>query len=98
MWQGNSGDVTMLIPVIDRLRGRFAMVRVCIVAEQDNLLSRTGVNAVFGAGQDRNKDAARPRRCQALSPIKAGMKVNFTLIPGANGSWVFDTLKPAGRN
>jgi Cu(I)/Ag(I) efflux system protein CusF len=30
-----------------------------------------------------------------LSTIKAGMKVNFTLVKGANGVWVVDTLKPA---
>jgi Cu(I)/Ag(I) efflux system protein CusF len=30
-----------------------------------------------------------------LSAIKAGMKVNFTLVKGANGSWMVDTLKPA---
>ena len=32
-----------------------------------------------------------------LSTIKAGMKVNFTLVKGANGSWTVDTLKPAGN-
>jgi Cu(I)/Ag(I) efflux system periplasmic protein CusF len=29
-----------------------------------------------------------------LSTIKAGMKVNFTLVKGANGAWMVDTLKP----
>jgi len=32
-----------------------------------------------------------------LSAIKAGMKVNFTLVKGANGSWTVDTLKPSGN-
>ena len=32
-----------------------------------------------------------------LSTIKAGMKVNFTLIKGANGSWTVDSLKPSGN-
>jgi Cu(I)/Ag(I) efflux system periplasmic protein CusF len=30
-----------------------------------------------------------------LSTVKAGMKVNFTLVKGSNGAWVVDTLKPA---
>jgi Cu(I)/Ag(I) efflux system protein CusF len=32
-----------------------------------------------------------------LSTVKAGMKVNFTLVKGANGAWVVDTLKPASQ-
>jgi hypothetical protein len=33
MWPGNTADVTTLIPVIDRLRRRFAIARVCVVAD-----------------------------------------------------------------
>ena len=33
MWPGN-GDVTTLIPVIDRLRARFTIARVCVVADR----------------------------------------------------------------
>src|SRR5262245_43246117 len=33
MWPGNTADVTTLIPVIDRLRRRFAITRVCVVAD-----------------------------------------------------------------
>src|SRR3954470_22112606 len=29
MWPGNTADVTVLVPVIDRLRSRFAIGRVC---------------------------------------------------------------------
>jgi len=32
MWPGDTADVTTLIPVIDRLRQRFAIGRVCVVA------------------------------------------------------------------
>ena len=32
-----------------------------------------------------------------LSTIKAGMKVNFTLVKGTNGSWTVDSLKPSGN-
>src|SRR5262245_48902101 len=30
-----------------------------------------------------------------LSAVKAGMKVNFTLVRGSDGAWTVDTLKPA---
>jgi hypothetical protein len=33
MWPGNTADVTTLIPVIDRLRRRFAIGRICVVAD-----------------------------------------------------------------
>ena len=35
IWPGNTADVTTLIPVIDRLRRRFAIARVCVVARHD---------------------------------------------------------------
>ena len=34
MWPGNTADVTTLIPVIDRLRVRFTIARVCVVADR----------------------------------------------------------------
>src|SRR5258705_8948539 len=34
MWPGNTTDVTTLLPVIDRLRQRFAIGRVCVVADR----------------------------------------------------------------
>jgi len=34
MWPGNTADVTPLIPVIDRLRARFTIARVCVVADR----------------------------------------------------------------
>jgi Transposase DDE domain len=34
LWPGNTPDVTTLIPVVDRLRSRFGVRRVCIVADR----------------------------------------------------------------
>ena len=34
MWPGNTADVTTFIPVIDRLRARFTIARVCVVADR----------------------------------------------------------------
>ena len=41
MWPGNTADVTTLIPVIDRLRRRFAIVRVCVVADRGLISAET---------------------------------------------------------
>jgi transposase len=41
MWPGNTADVTTLIPVIDRLRNRFAIRRVCIVADRGMISAQT---------------------------------------------------------
>jgi len=41
MWPGNTADVTTLIPVIDRLRSRFAITRVCIVADRGMISAET---------------------------------------------------------
>jgi transposase len=39
LWPGNTTDVTTLIPVVDRLRSRFGVRRVCIVADR-GMISR----------------------------------------------------------
>ena len=41
MWPGNTADVTTLIPVIDRLRARFAITRVCVVADRGLISAET---------------------------------------------------------
>jgi hypothetical protein len=56
MWPGNTADVSALVPVIDRLRGRFAIGRVCVVADRGMLsaptiaaLEERGLEYVLGA-------------------------------------------------
>jgi hypothetical protein len=56
MWPGNTADVRVLIPVIDRLRSRFAIGRVCIVADRGMISAETiasleerGLEYVLGA-------------------------------------------------
>src|SRR6516164_9303995 len=41
MWPGNTADVTTLLPVIDRLRQRFAIGRVCVVADRGMISDAT---------------------------------------------------------
>jgi hypothetical protein len=41
LWPGNTADVTTLIPVADRLRSRFSIRRVCIVADRGMISQET---------------------------------------------------------
>jgi hypothetical protein len=41
MWPGNTADVGVLVPVIDRLRARFCIGRVCVVADRGMLSAAT---------------------------------------------------------
>jgi hypothetical protein len=56
MWPGNTADVSVLVPVIDRLRARFAIGRVCVVADRGMISAATiaaleerGLEYVLGA-------------------------------------------------
>jgi hypothetical protein len=41
MWPGNTADVTTLIPVIERLRRRFDIARVCVIADRGMISAET---------------------------------------------------------
>jgi transposase len=41
MWPGNTADVTTLLPVVDRLRRRFSIGRVCVVADRGMISAAT---------------------------------------------------------
>ena len=41
MWPGNTADVTTVIPVVDRLRRRFDIGRVCVVADRGMISAET---------------------------------------------------------
>ena len=41
LWPGNTTDVTTLIPVVDRLRSRFGIRQVCIVADRGMISQET---------------------------------------------------------
>jgi transposase len=56
LWPGNTADVRVLLPIIDRLRSRFAVGRVCIVADRGMIsaatiaaLEQRGLEYVLGA-------------------------------------------------
>jgi hypothetical protein len=41
LWPGNTADVTTLLPVVDRLRARFGVGRICIVADRGMISAQT---------------------------------------------------------
>jgi Transposase DDE domain len=41
MWPGNTADVTTLLPIVDRLRQRFSIGRVCVVADRGMISAAT---------------------------------------------------------
>jgi len=41
LWPGNTTDVKTLIPVVDRLRSRFAINRVCVIADRGMISKET---------------------------------------------------------
>ena len=58
LWPGNTTDVKTLIPIVDRLRKRFAIRRVCVVADRGMISQHTieqlqskerGVHYILGA-------------------------------------------------
>ena len=40
-WPGNTADVTTLLAVVDRLRGKFAIGRICVVADRGMISKKT---------------------------------------------------------
>ena len=51
LWPGNTADVTTLIPVVDRLRSRFGIRRICIVADR-GMISQETIAALEQPGRD----------------------------------------------
>jgi hypothetical protein len=63
MWPGNTADVTTLIPVIDRLRHRFAIERICVVADRGMIsaatiaaLEQRGLEYILGVRERSSKE------------------------------------------
>jgi len=47
LWPGNTTDVKTLLPVMDRLRGRFGIQRLCIVADR-GMISKETIKEIEG--------------------------------------------------
>lgn len=51
LWPGNIADVTTLVPIVDRLQSRFAIRRMCIVADR-GMISRKTIEALRAVHRD----------------------------------------------
>jgi len=62
MWPGNTADVKVLLPIVDRLRHRFGLTRVCVVADRGMISAATitaleerGLEYILGARERTDK-------------------------------------------
>jgi hypothetical protein len=63
IWPGNLPDVTALLPVVDRLRARFGIARMCVVADRGMISAETmaelearGIDYILGARERSDKE------------------------------------------
>lgn len=94
MWPGNTADVTSLVPVVDRLRSRFSIGKVCIVADrgmisQDTIeeLERREWPYILGARMRLVKEVkqdvlSRAGRYQVVKASRSPLKVKEVLVDG----------------
>jgi Transposase DDE domain len=85
MWPGNIADVTVLLPVVDRLRRRFGIGRVCVVADRGMISAAT-----IAALEDRGLEyvlGARERSDPLIREVVLADRRGFVplCIPRANG-------------
>jgi Transposase DDE domain len=62
-WPGNAADVTALLPVVDRLRQRFGIARMCVVADRGMISAEImaefetrGIEYILGARERSDKE------------------------------------------
>ena len=62
-WPGNATDVKSLLPVVDRLRQRFGIARMCVVADRGMIsdetmveLEKRGIDYILGARERSDKE------------------------------------------
>ena len=66
LWPGNTTDTKALLPVVDRLRGRFGIRSVCIVADR-GMVSEETIRALRAEGRDvRFILGMRLRKCKEV--------------------------------
>ena len=85
MWPGNTADVSVLLPVIDRLRARFAIGRVCVVADR-GMISQPTIEALEQRGLEYVL-GARERTDRLVRQVVLEDRRQFTplCVPRANG-------------
>jgi hypothetical protein len=83
---GNTADVRMLLPVVDRLRGRFAIGRACIVADR-GMISAAAIEGLEERGLEYIL-GARERTDRLVREVVLADERAFTplLVERANGA------------
>ena len=63
LWPGNTADVTTLLPVVERLRSRFGVGRICVVADRGMIAAATisafeaqGIDYILGVRERSSKE------------------------------------------
>ncbi|HEV2041917.1 MAG TPA: IS1634 family transposase, partial [Casimicrobiaceae bacterium] len=89
MWPGNTADVTTLIPVVTRLRRRFGLNRVCIIADRGMVSAKT--ITTLEADKIEYILGVREKRSIEIAAVLADKTpfVSMT-IPQANGRGALD--------
>jgi len=89
MWPGNTADVTTLIPVVTRLRERFLLNRVCIIADRGMVSAQT--IATLEAEKIEYILGVREKRSVEIAAVLADKTPFVSLtVPKANGRGSLD--------
>ena len=86
MWPGNTADVCALLPIVDRLRTRFAIGRVCVVADR-GMISQPTIAALEERGLEYVL-GVRERTDSLVRRVVLEDRQPFTplCVPRANGA------------
>jgi len=89
IWPGNTADVTTLIPVVTRLRERFLLNRVCIIADRGMVSAKT--IATLEAEKIEYILGVREKRSVEIAAVLADKTPFVSLtVPKANGRGTLD--------
>jgi hypothetical protein len=89
MWPGNTADVTTLIPVVTRLRERFLLNRVCVIADRGMVNAKTV--ATLEAEKIEYILGVREKRSVEIAAVLADKTPFVSLtVPKANGRGTLD--------
>jgi hypothetical protein len=89
MWPGNTADVTTLIPVVTRLRERFLLNRVCVIADRGMVSAKT--IAMLEAEKIEYILGVREKRSVEIAAVLADKTPFVSLtVPKANGRGTLD--------
>jgi Transposase DDE domain len=89
MWPGHTADVTTLIPVVTRLRRRFGLNRVCIIADRGMVSAKT-ITTLEAHKIEYILGVREKRSVQIAAVLAAKTPFVSMIIPKANGRGTLD--------